>query len=281
MFHFKHYILSPSFLVILILCIFPQCRGKNDNNEQILNTFQSVSLIIEESFKDGTLNTEKLIATIAPSIDSIIKWANDQEDLDNRLSAQALAYQIFNMVGEKLAGDNADKLDIATIEENVISPLLDAIEQWFYDIEKAESIPYLWRDLFSKSGKETEQPSDGFFHIMVLPYFADSDEAGLQVFFPESAETVQFLAFSKDDDPDDMVMIPFDDWFHKGEFNEDYPVVAFAGQDAVDKMLSYDSMFIIFSSGQDSANADNFETAKLSLKWFQKKYQECVTDSTQ
>lgn len=117
-------------------------------------------------------------------------------------------------------------------------------------------------------------------NIMVLPYFADSNEAGLQVFFPESAETVQFLAFSKDDDPDNLVMIPFDDWFHKGVFNEDYPVVAFAGQDAVDKMLSYDSMFIIFNGDQNFANTDNFETAKLSLKWFQKKYQECVTNST-
>lgn len=267
-------------LLLLTLLFFPQCRDKNSNNASDLNSFHSVSLNIEKSFKDGTLNTEKIIAAIAPSIDSIIKWANDQDDLDNRLNAQALAYQIFNMVGEMLSSDNADKLDIAAIEENVISPLLDAIEQWFYDIEKEESITYLWRDLLYKSGKETEHPSDGFFHIMVLPYYADSDEAGLQVFFPESAETVQFLAFSKDDDPDNLVMIPFDDWFHKGEFNEDYPVVAFAGQDAVDKMLSYDSMFIIFSGDQDSANADNFETANISLKWFQKKYQECVTNST-
>lgn len=268
-------------LLLLTLSLLPQCRGKNGNNAADLNSFQRISLNIEKAFNDGTLNTEKLIAAIAPSIDSIIKWANDQEDLDNRLNAQALAYQTFNMVGELLASDNADKLDITAVEETVISPLLNAIEQWYFDIEKEEGIPYLWRDLFYISGKETEQPSDGFFHIMVLPYFADSYEAGLQVFFPESAETAQFLAFAKDDDPDDMVMIPFDDWFHKGEFNEDYPVVAFAGQDAVDKMLSYDSMFIIFSGDQDSANTDNFETSKLSLKWFQKKYQECVTNSTQ
>lgn len=275
-----HNRLFPVTLLLLTLSLLPQCRGNNDNNEQILNSFQRISLNIEKAFNGGTLNTEKLIAAIAPSIDSIIKWANDQEDLDNRLNAQALAYQTFNMVGEKLASDNADKLDITAVEETVISPLLNAIEQWYFDIEKEEGIPYLWRDLFYISDKETQQPSDGFFHIMVLPYFTDSDEAGLQVFFPESAEIAQFLAFSKDDDPDDMVIIPFDDWFHKGEFNEDYPVVAFAGQDAVEKMLSYDSMFVIFSNDQDSANADNYETAKLSLKWFQKKYQECVTNST-
>lgn len=60
---------------------------------------------------------------------------------------------------------------------NMASRLLDAAGQWFYSEE--EGIPCIWQDLYYISHKNTDNPINGFFHIMVLLPRKGRSDAGV------------------------------------------------------------------------------------------------------
>ena len=80
-----------------------------------------------------------------------------------------------------------------------------------------------------------------------------------------------------EEDTDNQVLVPLEDWYGKGELDAGYPMYASAGSDIVEKMLKYDQMYILFSSGStlDGSQGPN-ETVRVGLMYFQDKYTEAV-----
>ena len=160
------------------------------------------------------------------------------------------------------------------------SSLFNAIGIWFY--EEDEDLQILWHDLYYSSDKESDNPQDGYFHIMVLFPGGAKDEAGLHVFFPETAESLPLISFTKlqegglVDDIESFVSFPYEKWFTKDELREGSPMYGAAGPDIVEMMLTYDSMYLFFSRSQDPDDRSQYESARISLHHFQQAYKEHI-----
>ena len=163
----------------------------------------------------------------------------------------------------------------------MMSPLLESLGKWFYEVE--EGIPVLWHDMYYLADKESDEPIDVYFHIMVLLPTEDDPEPELDVFFPENAESLPRMIFSKfigpdtvDEDMNSVVTVSFDEWHPRNEIEEGYPLYGVAGPDVIDKMLTYDVMYLFYSRSQDPSSEAHYEAARLTLKNFQQKYLECM-----
>ncbi|MBR7027761.1 MAG: hypothetical protein IKI13_09375 [Bacteroidales bacterium] len=272
--HMKHHLHSVV-IFILVLCFFPQCRGGNVPSSQIVDA-------VHLSIPDADIrDAEGLMTAYSPFLDLLDSMSDDTNDLINRLASQAYAYETINVLLDRYVSDKTDLSVRNVIDKDIIPRLLNVTGKWFYD--KYDLPPLIWRDLFYVSAKGTDDYVEGYFHIMVFPPTEDGKDSELLVAFPESAVSSPFLAFSKgvnpdtlEEDRDNLVATPFDQWFERGEYDEGFPVYARAGHDIVDKMLTYDFMYILFSRGQDPDDTDMLETARLDLSYFQQKYYDYI-----
>lgn len=262
-------------LLLMALSLLPQCRDRNVSSSQIVDA-------VHLSIPDADIrDAEGLMTAYSPFLDLLDSMSDDTNDLINRLASQAYAYETINVLLDRYVSDKTDLSVRNVIDKDIIPRLLNVTGKWFYD--KFDLPPLIWRDLFYVSAKDTDDYAEGYFHIMVFPSAEDGKDSELLVAFPESAVSSPFLAFSKvvnpdtlEEDRDNLVTIPFDQWFERGEYDEGFPVYARAGQDIVDKMLTYDFMYIIFSRGQDPNDTDMLETARLDLSYFRQKFYEYI-----
>ena len=277
----------PFILLFLALCLLPQCRGKNASSQssglEISDSYERLAVGILDIMNDRSLSADALVEALSPYMDSIVAMANDSESLGNRMASQILAHQMVNQMTENyFLDDDTDDSVIKALDDVILPPILDVLGKWFIDIDDETHV--LWSDKLYISDKQSDEPINGYFHIMVLMKVEDDDVPELDIFFPDCAESLPVLAFAKDenldalpDDQDSIVQIPLEQWLAKDELAEGYPLFAFAGQDVVEMMLEYDIMFISFSRSNDY-NTEMFETARLSLAPFQEKYQEYMSN---
>ena len=277
----------PFVLLLLALCLLPQCRGKNVPSQssglEISDSYERLAAGILDIMNDRSLSADALVEALSPYMDSIVAMANDSESLGNRMASQILAHQMVNQMTENyFLADDSDDSVIKALDDVILPPILDVLGKWFIDIDDETHV--LWSDKLYISDKQSDEPINGYFHIMVLMKVEDDDVPELDIFFPDCAVSLPVLAFAKDDnldalpdDQDSIVQIPLEQWFARNELAEGYPLFAFAGQEVVEMMLENDIMFISFSRSKDY-NTDMFETARLSLAPFQEKYQEYMSN---
>ena len=277
-------------IILLVLCslLLLQCgankstvedytpEGKNDSYSNLFSHLQS-------AFADSTLCAADFKNAIAPYLDTLVSLSEDQQNLKNRLAAQQVAYYAIDMLYDRFGSEDADDADLKTLD-SMVSPLLEALSKWFYEVD--EGIPILWHDLYYLADKESDDPINGYFHIMVLLPAEDHPEAELDVFFPDNAENLPCMIFTKflgpdtvDEDSNSVVTVSFDNWYRRDEVEEGYPLYGVAGPDVIEKMLSNDVMYLFYSRSQDPASESHYETARLSLLCFQQKYHECMNRS--
>lgn len=264
--------LCALFLVaILFGCGHPQTV------ENVNTSFSGLSSSIQAVFDDASLDTDEFHQALAPFVDSLFTLARDENDQRNRIAAQLLSYQTIDLLSDRCGNDKANDSDVQAMNE-ITSRLLEAIGQWFYSEE--EGIPCLWQDLFYVSKKDSGHPINGYFHIQVLLPTEERPDAELYVFFPDNAASMPYLAFTKfvgansiDEDYENVVSMPFDNWYKKDEVEVGYPLYGVAGQAVVDHMLNQDVMYLRFSNSENPDD-DDIETARISLGFFQQKYKE-------
>lgn len=272
-------------LFFLAICLFTQCRGKKSSVDEPLSvggaySYSDLFSHLQFSVEDSTLRAADLKNVIAPFLDTLVLLSEDQQNLKNRLSAQQVAYYVIDLLTDRFVTENADAADLKALD-SMMSPLLESLGEWFYEVE--EGVPVLWHDMYYLADKESDEPIDGYFHIMVLLPTEDHPEAELDVFFPDNAENLPCMIFTKflgpdsvDEDSSSVVSVSFDSWYHRDELEEGYPLYGVAGPDVIEKMLSNDVMYLFYSRSQDPASKSHYETARLSLLYFQQKYQECI-----
>lgn len=269
--------------ILLTFCLLSQCRGDKipkDNTQvpEVENaSFSGLSSSIQSVFEDTSSSPKELLSALTPFIDSLLTLARDENNQRNRIAAQILSYQAIELLSDRCGNDNDDEAEVPAMN-NMASRLLDAIGQWFYSEE--EGVPYIWQDLYYVSKKDSDNPINGYFHIMVLLPTEDRPDAELHVFFPDNAASMPYLAFTKfrdakslDEDYENVVSVQFDSWHKKDEIEEGYPLYGVAGQDVVDLMLNQDVMYLWFSNSENPDD-DDIEAARISLSYFQKKYRE-------
>jgi hypothetical protein len=280
---------SPFVLLLLALCLLPQCRGKNVSSSEpsgleISGSYERLAEDIQTIMNNRGLSADELVEAMSPYLDSIVAMANDSESLGNRMASQILAHQIINLMTENYLLDDESDDSIMTAFDKVVMPsVLEALEKWFIDISNEAHI--LWSDKLYISAKDADEPINGYFHIMVLMQVEDDDVPELDIFFPDCAESLPVLAFAKDanfdslpDNRDEIAVIPLDQWFAKNELEEGYPLFAMADQQVVEMMLEYDIMFISFNRSKDEEDTNMYEKARLTLAPFQEKYQEYMSN---
>jgi hypothetical protein len=232
---------------------------------------------------DTTATFAQIQAAVIPWADSLRKATADTVSLEKRITAQQFTYITIELLASQVsrlgkAGEIIPYEDFNAL----MNPLLEAANQWLYTTE--DGLTSVWRDIYYASNQEANSPVESYFHIMVVLPDDDDAEPELHIFFPESARNNPGLLFRKykdyaslEEDEDSQELIPLEEWYGKGELDAGYPMYASAGSDIVEKMLEYDLMYILFSSGSslDGRQGTN-EMARVGLMYFQDKYTEAV-----
>ena len=265
-------------IAVIFISLFASCqqhRQKSESSSQ--PTFQKTFLDV---VLDSTATWKQINEAAIAFVDSLAIIAVDESNGKNRLAAQQWGYMTIGLLSEKY-----EELKEAGKEVNYddLPPLLDKINDaasvWFFTDD--DQLPHIWRDHYYVCHQQAENPINGFFHIMVTLPTKERPEPSLEIFYPDAANDVPILIFSKylkdgsaEEDYDNQEIIPLSDWDKKDEVQEGFPLHAKAGADVVKKMLDYDVMYLMFrSSISPDGDPAETEVARLSLHPFQVKWE--------
>ncbi len=232
---------------------------------------------------DSTASWKQVTDVVYPFTDSLCAAAADEASLKNRMFGQEWGYMTIELMSEKYAelkdaGKDADYDDVTKI----LGQIADGMMLWFYSED--EQLPHLWRDHYYVCHQHSEEPTNGFFHLMVTVPTEERPEPTLRIFYPDSAEGSPFIVFTKykedggvEEDEKSRDLIQLENWSPKDSVEEGYPMYATGDASVVEKMLNNDVAYLMFVSGE-SANGDPGETeiARLGLGSFQELWKTIV-----
>ena len=203
--------------------------------------------------------------------------ALDENSLGRRLYGQEWGYMTIGLITEKYsqlfgAGNEVSQNEYALI----LDRLSDAVSSWFYSDD--DILPCIWRDHFYTSNQNSENPVDGYFHIMITLPTEEDPSPSLQIFYPEAAEGDPFLDFSQyinpdgaEESPKNREVVQLIDWLPKDGIANGYPMYAEGDADIVEKMLNSDVMYLIFTSeASPDGCPGEIEVARVILKSMKK-----------
>lgn len=265
-------------LLTVLSCGNAQKKGGNNNlfeMMQVLSVVTADSLSIWQDVMNAT----------TPVIDSIILDATDEVDLKKRMLGQELGYLVMEAITDKYLDLKAHGESASSEElDLIVSDLQGALCCWFYSED--ERLPHIWRDHYYVSNKNAEEPSNGFFHIMVSVPTPAQPAPNLYIYYPESAEERPAIIFREhldndlvDDKFDVHDIVTLQDWYKKDEVEKGFPMYATADEDVVEKMLCNSVMYLLFQSRPASEGAPGeVEIARVHLEPFQIMWQELVKE---
>ncbi len=236
-----------------------------------------------EVMLDSTVSWKQVTDAVKPFVDSICVAAADDASIDNRIFAQEWGYVTIGALSDKYielkdAGKDVSADELSTI----LDRLADAMMLWFYSPD--EPLPHLWRDHYYACHQHAEEPTNGFFHLMVILPTEDQPEPILRIFYPDSAEGAPMIVFTKyiegrgiEEDEDSRDFVILENWSPKDSVEEGYPIVAEGDAAIVEKMLQNDVAYLLFQSGtSDNGDPGETEIARLSLDSFQEMWKKRV-----
>ena len=267
-------------LTIIALCILAvscgQTTKKSVTREQLHREFIEVML-------DSTASWKQVMDVVYPFVDSLCVAAADETNLNNRIYGQEWGYVTIEALSEKYAeikdaGKEVNYDDIPKILEKIANAMM----LWFFSSDK--QLPHVWRDHYYVCHQHSEEPTNGFFHLMVTVPTEDQPEPTLRIFYPDSAEGSPMIVFSKyieggggEEDQNSRDIVRLDNWSPKESGEDGFPMYALGDASVVEKMLQNDVAYLLFESGTSPNSAPGeTEVARLSLDSFQKKWKETV-----
>lgn len=234
---------------------------------------------------DSLSTWQDVMNATTPVIDSIILDATDEVNLKKRMLGQELGYLVMEAITDKYLDLKAHGESASSEElDRIVSDLQGALCCWFYSED--ERLPHIWRDHYYVSNKNAEEPSNGFFHIMVSVPTPAQPAPNLYIYYPESAEGRPAIIFREhldndlvDDKFDVHDIVTLQDWYKKDEVEKGFPMYATADEDVVEKMLCNSFMYLLFQSRPASEGAPGeVEIARVHLEPFQIMWQELVKE---
>lgn len=265
-------------LLTVLSCGNAQKKGGNNN---LFEMMQVLSVVTAD-----TLSTwQDVMNATTPVIDSIILDATDEVDLKKRMLGQELGYLVMEAITDKYLDLKAHGESASSEElDRIVSDLQGALCCWFYSED--ERLPHIWRDHYYVSNKNAEEPSNGFFHIMVSVPTPAQPAPNLYIYYPESEEGRPAIIFREhldndlvDDKFDVHDIVTLQDRYKKDEVEKGFPMYATADEDVVEKMLCNSVMYLLFQSRPASEGAPGeVEIARVHLEPFQIMWQELVKE---
>lgn len=266
-------------LIILLLAsfCFLSC-GDTHQSSKINSTSVKTPASFFDIITDTASTRTQILESATEFIDSISLWARDEHNLKNRIAAQQLGYMTIDALLEISSGNKGIQIeDISPLFNRII----DALDTWL--VSNDNRLPHLWKDLYYVSHKSSENPTEGYFHIMVTLPTKERPDPTLEIFYPEGAIDKPVVVFSKflnensiDEDYNNQEIIPLANWdmIYK---EKDSIMHATGDRSIVEKMMKYDVMYLQFLSGV-SPDGDSSETeiARLSLAPFQKQWESAL-----
>lgn len=265
-------------LLTVLSCGNAQKKGGNNN---LFEMMQVLSVVTADSLSTW----QDVMNATTPVIDSIILDATDEVDLKKRMLGQELGYLVMEAITDKYLDLKAHGESASSEElDRIVSDLQGALCCWFYSED--ERLPHIWRDHYYVSNKNAEEPSNGFFHIMVSVPTPAQPAPNLYIYYPESAEGRPAIIFREhldndlvDDKFDVHDIVTLQDWYKKDEVEKGFPMYATADEDVVEKMLCNSVMYLLFQSRPASEGAPGeVEIARAHLEPFQIMWQELVKE---
>lgn len=265
-------------LLTVLSCGNAQKKGGNNN---LFEMMQVLSVVTADSLSTW----QDVMNATTPVIDSIILDATDEVDLKKRMLGQELGYLVMEAITDKYLDLKAHGESASSEElDRIVSDLQGALCCWFYSED--ERLPHIWRDHYYVSNKNAEEPSNGFFHIMVSVPTPAQPAPNLYIYYPESAEGRPAIIFREhldndlvDDKFDVHDIVTLQDWYKKDEVEKGFPMYATADKDVVEKMLCNSVMYLLFQSRPASEGAPGeVEIARVHLEPFQIMWQELVKE---
>ena len=266
------------FYIVALLLSATSCetRGKIIDQKSIDELLLDYIHVVQDSSSTWPM-VEKAAVQLA---DHLYDALCDEDNLDRRVSSQAIAYETMVTAINKYyefhdtGGEDKTRLDC------FVGLLGDAIFHWFYD--NNENYPNLWRDHYYVSDKEAENPIDGYFHLAVLLPTKDNPQPSLHIYYPETAEGNPMIMFRDFDEDGKEVkgrrdVIQVEKWAAKGEISDNTSIISISGSDVVEKMLEHEVMYISFMREHASGDEDGgLEIVRMPLAQFQTKWKEIV-----
>ena len=239
-------------IFLLSFCVFScgQTQRKVENTTPLSDLHKSFIEVI----LDSTSSWQMVNAAAIPFVDSLCIAALDENSLGRRLYGQEWGYMTIGLITEKYsqlfgAGNDVSQNEYALI----LDRLSDAVSSWFYSDD--DILPCIWRDHYYTSNQNSENPVDGYFHIMITLPTEEDPTPSLQIFYPEAAEGDPFLVFSQyinpdgaEESPQNREIVQLVDWLPKDGIADGFPMYAEGGADIVEKMLNSDVMYLMFTS---------------------------------
>lgn len=272
-------LVNRSIVLLIIVISIASCLHPTKKTEY--KSFEDVVKAFEDVINDSTATWNQVIKVATVYMDSISVYTSDENNLKHRILGQDNGYILIDLLGDKYkemvaAGKEANYDDIPPLLER----LYDIEGVWFFSED--EQVPHLWRDHYYVSHKDSENPVHGYFHIMVTLPCETLPEPTVQIFYPDDADKEPIISFCKylpdgsaKDDEDSRLSFHLNNWSRKNEREEGYPMYACGGTDLLDKMLSYDVMYLMFLSGVSKyGDPPAFEMSRLALEHFQMKWKE-------
>ena len=265
-------------LLTVLSCGNAQKKGGNNN---LFEMMQVLSVVTADSLSTW----QDVMNATTTVIDSIILDATDEVDLKKRMLGQELGYLVMEAITDKYLDLKAHGESASSEElDRIVSDLQGALCCWFYSED--ERLPHIWRDHYYVSNKNAEEPSNGFFHIMVSVPTPAQPAPNLYIYYPESAEGRPAIIFREhldndlvDDKFDVHDIVTLQDWYKKDEVEKGFPMYATADEDVVEKMLCNSVMYLLFQSRPASEGAPGeVEIARVHLEPFQIMWQELVKE---
>lgn len=265
-------------LLTVLSCGNAQKKGGNNN---LFEMMQVLSVVTADSLSTW----QDVMNATTPVIDSIILDATDEVDLKKRMLGQELGYLVMEAITDKYLDLKAHGESASSEElDRIASDLQGALCCWFYSED--ERLPHIWRDHYYVSNKNAEEPSNGFFHIMVSVPTPAQPAPNLYIYYPESAEGRPAIIFREhldndlvDDKFDVHDIVTLQDWYKKDEVEKGFPMYATADKDVVEKMLCNSVMYLLFQSRPASEGAPGeVEITRVHLEPFQIMWQELVKE---
>lgn len=269
-------------ILTILICILAISCGQTTNKmasktrDQLHREFVDIML-------DSTVSWKQVTDVVYPFVDSLCVAVADETSLNNRMFGQEWSYVTIEAMGEKYtelkdAGKDVNYDDVTKI----LGQIADAMMLWFASSD--EQLPHLWRDHYYACHQHSEEPTDGYFHLMVTLPTEARPEPMLRIFYPDSAEGSPIIVFSKykkkgdvEEDEESRDLVRLDNWSPKNSVEEGYPMCATGDASIVEKMLHNDVAYLMFVSAKSASGAPGeTEIARLSLDSFQKKWKEIV-----
>ena len=260
-----------------ISCVSGNSRNNNDSkNESSVKESTSVMLERVSQVMADTAATPKAVSdAVLPLGNRLLELAKG-EDKDMRVNAQGLSQELLMDIVFKFDSPTQEELSLLN---ECLSTLGRVTEQWAV-IKGPDGTITLTKEIFYVSYQGTKNSKEGIFTIQVTPPTSAEQEAYVKVTFPSTAANSPVMVFSKfkpseamEEDRDSWRQVEFDQWWAKGQFGNEIPLMASGRGNILEKMLEYDILYISFISENLSEKCPGgYEAARISLKSFKEEY---------